>query len=230
MLRLEILVVITKAYRIKRGKNSPSQIHRYLWYRQAAKALGWRDRQKFPVEIEDLLKARVWPDGEAQMRNEGQIDIPNNSHKTNVGIGAAGGGLAAFRHVAGFVGEWGDVVHTHIKLAARKGSPGEEHIEESGTGSTSAEEPVSACVRGCGSGARTNSANPFRTSAENKEWDRIGGSKRRRARGGIDDGQACRSETNADENKCDRSVDARYGGEWTAKRSRVERHWTGVTD
>lgn len=51
----------------KVGTFSPPQIHRYLWYRQAARALGWRDRQKFPPEIEDLLKVLVWPDEAAEM-------------------------------------------------------------------------------------------------------------------------------------------------------------------
>ena len=51
----------------KVGKFSPPQIHRYLWYRQAAKVLGWRDRQKFPWEIEEFLKVHVWPDEAAEI-------------------------------------------------------------------------------------------------------------------------------------------------------------------
>ena len=55
----------------KVGTFSPPQIHRYLWYRQAAKALGWRDRQKISAEIEDLLKVHVWPDEAAESCNGG---------------------------------------------------------------------------------------------------------------------------------------------------------------
>lgn len=231
----KFLMSLPKSTGFKRGKFSPSHIHRYLWYRQTAKTLGWRDRHKFPTEIEDLLKVRVWPDGEAEIGDAPQIDRPNNAHKINLGTGDDGGGLGAFGHVPNFVREWGDVVHTHITVAARKGSPGEEQFEDSGPGSTSAEELVSARVRGCGSVTGTNSEDPFRTSVEDKAWDGRGVRKCRRARGGIIDGCTCRSESagscprahhaqaDAHEDGCDRSIDDRDGGGWTAKRSRVER-------
>jgi hypothetical protein len=231
----KFLLSLPRLAGFKRGKFSPSQIHCYLWYRQAAKALGWRDRQKFPTEIEDLLKVRVWPDGEAEIGDAPQIDRPNNAHKINLGTSTDGGGLAACGHVPRIFREWGDVVHTDITVAARKGSPREEQFEDSGPGSTSAEEPVSARVRGCGSVTGTNSGDPFRTSVEDKAWDGTGVRKCRRAGGGIIDGCAGRSESvgscptahhaQADAHKggCDRSIDDRDGGGWTAKRSRVDR-------
>jgi hypothetical protein len=78
----------------KVGKFSPPQIHRYLWYRQAAKVLGWRDRQKFPREIEELLKEVVWPDEAAELcgatsaverRNELDYDGRQDARKGSSG-------------------------------------------------------------------------------------------------------------------------------------------------
>ena len=63
------LLSLPRPLGFKVSEFSPPQIHRYLWYRQAAKALGWRDRQKFPSEIEALLKLLVWPDEAAEMCN-----------------------------------------------------------------------------------------------------------------------------------------------------------------
>ena len=63
------LLSLPRPPRFKVGKFPPPQIHRYLWYHQAAKVLGWWDRQKFPYEIEKLLKVLIWPDEAAEMCN-----------------------------------------------------------------------------------------------------------------------------------------------------------------
>lgn len=147
----KFLLSLPRPTGFKRGKFSASQIHRYLWYRQAAKALGWRDRQKFPTEIEDLLKVRVWPDGEAERRDGPcAIDRPNNADKINLGSADDRRGRGAFGHVPSFGREWGAAVHTHITLGAIEGSPREEQFEDPGPGSTSAEDRVSARHSGCG--------------------------------------------------------------------------------
>lgn len=145
----------------KRKKFSAEQIHRYLWYRQAAKTLGWRDRQKFPSHVENLLKVRVWPDGEAET-TDAQCVI-NHPNKT-IGIAAdtrdERSGHGAQGRVPKFGAEWGYGGQEQRDIAAPIGPSGEEHSEEHGPGSTCAEKLVCQCgtEHGFESGSCTRSA------------------------------------------------------------------------
>ena len=144
----------------KRGKFSAEQIHRYLWYRQAAKTLGWHDRQKFPAHIENLLKVRVWPDGEAETTDaQCVINHPNKTHEIDAGSGDKRGGHGALGRVPKFGVEWGYGGQEHRDIAASIGPSGEEQFEEHGPGSTSAEKLVCECGTGHGfeSGSCTGS-------------------------------------------------------------------------
>ena len=133
----------------KRGKFAAPQIHRYLWYRQAAKALGWRDRQKFPVHIENLLKLRVWPDGEAETTDaQSVINHPKLAHRIDAGSGDTTSAYGAAGRVPKFGAEWGYAGDAHSAIGPPIGSSGEEQPQEHGPGSTSVEELV--CERDAG--------------------------------------------------------------------------------
>ena len=173
----KFLLSLPRPTGFKQGKFSASQIHRYLWYRQAAKALGWRNKQKFPTEIEDLLKVRVWPDGEVKRRDtQSAIDRPNNTHKIDLGSGNDRGGRRALGHVSRFGREWGHATHTHITFGARKGSSGEEQFKDHDPGSTSVEELVSERDSGGGFVFGSSSGYLVRTASEVKAWDGKGDS------------------------------------------------------
>lgn len=143
-----------------------------MWYRQAAKALGWCDRHKFPTEIENLLKTCVWPDGEAERREaQSAIDHPNKTHKIDVGSGDERGGHRALGRVPRFGVDWGDVGDVHIAIGPLRGSSRKEWSKDHGPGSTSAE--VLVFERGSGDGfvVGSGSGDPVRT-AITYSWER----------------------------------------------------------
>lgn len=45
----------------RRGEFGVEERCRYLWYRHAAKILGWCERQHFPNEIRDILRTKCFP-------------------------------------------------------------------------------------------------------------------------------------------------------------------------
>lgn len=124
----KFLLSLPRPAGFKVGKFSAPQIHRYLWYRQAAKALGWRDRQKFPAEIESLLKLLVWPDGEAEICDvSSAITCQRPSQTTNTGGISDAAGHWTVGHVSRDAGQRGHAMDTHNTFGAGKGSSGEEH-------------------------------------------------------------------------------------------------------
>lgn len=159
----DYLLSLPRPAGFKVGKFFAPQIHRYLWYRQAAKALGWRDRQKFPAEIEELLKVLVWPDGEAEGHNScSAIDERNNTHKSHSGGFAAGRGLGAVGHVSRDARERGHVVDMQNTLSARKRSAWEDQHSVVRPGYTCSEELCTdrsiQCGDASGGGAPADSA------------------------------------------------------------------------
>ena len=145
----------------KRGKFSAAHIHRYLWYRQATKTLGWRDRQKFLALIENLLKVRMWPDGEAEIADaQSVINHPNSTHEIDAGSGDDRRGYEAIGRIPKFGAEWGYVGDAHNDVGPPVGLSREEQSEMHGSGSTSTEKLV--CERGSGHGflAGSYSGNP----------------------------------------------------------------------
>ena len=46
----------------RRGNFGVNARCRYLWYRHAAKILGWCDRTAFPTLVTDIIRSQVFPD------------------------------------------------------------------------------------------------------------------------------------------------------------------------
>ena len=140
-LESKFLLSLPRPPGFKVGKFSAPQIHRYLWYRQAAKALGWRDRQKFPATIEALLKELVWPDVKTKIGDaSGAIECQLSAKRDNTGgfVDAAGHWIVEF---GGNVG-----------VGTGKGSSGEDQRRLVRTCTTLDAEPCSTAIAGCGDG------------------------------------------------------------------------------
>ena len=202
----------------KVGKFSTPQIHRYLWYRQAAKALGWRDRQKFPAQIEELLKVLVWPDGEAEMHDScSAIDCRNNTQQSHSGGFAAGRGHGAVGHVSRDARERGHAVDTHNTLGAREGSAWEDQHSIVRPSYTSSDELCSN--RTIQSGDASGGSEPADSAVDHT--CNIAG---KRARPWS---TSHSTQSHAEEFRNHPSSDDRDGEGWDAKRSQLEHSETG---
>lgn len=198
----KLLLSLPRPPGFKRGKFSAAQIHRYLWYWQAAKTLGWRDRQKFPAHIETLLKVRVWPDGEAETADaQTVINHPDSGHKIDDTTGDDRGGYGAFGRLPKFGAEWGSAGNAHNSVGPPVGLSGEDQPEKHGEGSTSTQKLV--CEHGCGQGflAGSCSGNPGSPAI-------------------TCSGPTAGSSTEAHDTQPD--AHDRDAGGWTAKRKRVD--------
>ncbi|KAG0553302.1 hypothetical protein KC19_12G000500 [Ceratodon purpureus] len=80
---------------LRRGNFEEEDKLRYLWYRHAARLLGWKERQKFPGFVSTLLKShtfwshRVRDEAVAQEAGDGAFK-PNPGVHARGGIGAEG--------------------------------------------------------------------------------------------------------------------------------------------
>jgi len=57
----------------RRGQFHAQDRHRYLWYRHAARILGWRDRHQFPEFISSFLRDHIYPSPAVQYEEAREI-------------------------------------------------------------------------------------------------------------------------------------------------------------
>ncbi|KAG0594451.1 hypothetical protein M758_UG078600 [Ceratodon purpureus] len=80
---------------LRRGNFEEEEKLRYLWYRHAARLLGWKERQRFPEFVSTLLKTHTFrshgvrDEGVAQEAGEGAFHANPGVHVRG-GIGAEG--------------------------------------------------------------------------------------------------------------------------------------------
>lgn len=72
----------------RRGKFGVQERCRYLWYRHAARILGWCDRKKFPDLVTGILRAHVFP------TPGGEDETTREDGKGGVAAGARAGSIA----------------------------------------------------------------------------------------------------------------------------------------
>lgn len=74
----------------RRGEFKEAERCRYLWYRHAARILRWCDRTKFPTEVTDILRQKIFPTAGGDDEAAGQV--------VEGGVSAVGGGRPLTTH------------------------------------------------------------------------------------------------------------------------------------
>jgi hypothetical protein len=74
----------------RRGQFGVQERCRYLWYRHAARILGWCERRRFPDFVTSILRGHVFPTqavSDEASREDGTQTLPTGSPHTAVGLG-----------------------------------------------------------------------------------------------------------------------------------------------
>ncbi|KAG0572930.1 hypothetical protein KC19_VG135100 [Ceratodon purpureus] len=79
----------------RRGKFGIPERSRYLWYRHAAKLLGWYDRKQFPSVVIDILQHHVYPSPGDEDEESCACEVEDSRGRERLSIHALGLGGAS---------------------------------------------------------------------------------------------------------------------------------------